>query len=513
MRSWRIGLVIAVLAGAGCSSSSGRPLLGAAGAGGTGAGGSGGSGGRFTQNVSAVTPRAVDILFMVDNSSSMRLAQNNLLANFSSFVTALQGLPGGMPDVHIGVVSQDMGAGDGSIAGCQNDGNGLMPGGNQGIFQYTARGTCTTTGLNAGATYISNVGGVANYTGDLASVFKCIAALGETGCGFEHQFAAVLRALGADGQAAPQENQGFLRTDAKLMIVMLTNEDDCSAMPGIALYDTTSNVNVASMFGPPANYRCNEFGHLCSIGSGAPAHPRRLAPNNDVNATVAYDQCASNDTEGYLLSVKQTADALKALKVDASYVSVVAVSGAPTPYVVHWKNPSTMDTSCNTTGQSCPWPEITHSCTAADGSFADPGVRISQLVGEFGATGLQQSICDANFGPGLAQAAGLLASQVAPRCIDRLIADDPSKPGLQPDCTAVGHHNNGNNMFVDTPLPACADNGGAAPCWTLSKDFPSCSGSSVVITLDPASTTNPETVTLSCLPCAQDGSAGATDCY
>ena len=78
-------------------------------------------------------------------------------------------------------------------------------------------------------------------------MFTCIAALGEGGCGFEHTFASVLRALGADGQgSAPFENQGFLRPDAYLAIVLVTNEDDCSATPGVPLFDTGSNTNIAS---------------------------------------------------------------------------------------------------------------------------------------------------------------------------------------------------------------------------------------------------------------------------
>ena len=43
---------------------------------------------------------------------------------------------------------------------------------------------------------------------------------------------------------------------------MLTNEDDCSATPGVPLFDTGSNTNIQSQLGPPGNFRCNEFGHL-----------------------------------------------------------------------------------------------------------------------------------------------------------------------------------------------------------------------------------------------------------
>ena len=100
-------------------------------------------------------------------------------------------------------------------------------------------GTCTATNLEAGATYISDDNGVKNYTGQLEDVFTCIAAVGDSGCGFEQPLASVVRALGADGRPAPPENQGFLRPDALLFIVLLTDEDDCSVPAGSNLFDTT----------------------------------------------------------------------------------------------------------------------------------------------------------------------------------------------------------------------------------------------------------------------------------
>ena len=120
---------------------------------------------------------------------------------------------------------------------------------------------------------------------------------------------------------------------------MITNEDDCSAAPGVPLYDTSSNTNIASQLGPPANFRCNEFGHLCRDGAGNLVHPNRNAPNNDVNASVSYASCTSNDAEGYLLSVRGTANRIKALKADDGQVMVAAITGAPSPYVVGWKAP------------------------------------------------------------------------------------------------------------------------------------------------------------------------------
>jgi len=368
-----------------------------------------------------IANRNLDVLFMIDNSSSMRLSQTNLLNNFPMFMDVLKNLPGGLPNIHVAVVSSDMGAGDGSVAGCS------ATGGDNGIFQYTARGTCTSTTLQNGATYISNVGGVANYTAtDLSTVFSCIAALGDTGCGFEHQFASVLRALGADGQPAPAENQGFLRSDALLAIVMVTNEDDCSARSGIGLYDFNSNMSLTSALGPLSNYRCNEFGHVCDD-----ARPPRMAPSNDVDATVTLQNCTSSECGGSLASVGEFAARIKALKAaPASEIVFAAITGPATPYTVHWKNPSIADTSC---GQaSCPWPEITHSCTAVDGSFADPAVRVAQAVNAFGANGFMSSICDPNYGTALQQIADRIGTLLAAG------GGTGGGPGPIPSCATTG---------------------------------------------------------------------------
>ena len=381
------------------------------GSGGTGnALGRGGAGGTGV----VIANRNVDILFLIDDSSSMRLSQDNLNRNFATFVTSLRNSPQGLPNLHLAVISSDMGAGDGSIASCDSSG------GRNGIFQFIPRGTCSSSGLNTGATFISDIAPQKNYTGNLETVFSCIAALGEQGCGFEHQFAAITRALGVDGRgSAPAENQTFLRPDALLAIVVLTNEDDCSAAPGngpngrIPLYDTSANTNIASQLGPPANFRCNEFGHLCNNGSGSLIHPTRNAPNNNMSAVVTLNGCVSNDTEAFLMPVVDTANKLKGLKADPSMVLVAALTGPATPYTINWRSPPTADTSCGSTA-NCPWPFIAHSCTATDGSFADPAVRVNQFVGEFGAFGLTQSICSDNFGPALDAIAKMILARLAP---------------------------------------------------------------------------------------------------
>src|SRR6478609_8924412 len=106
-----------------------------------------------TESRALIANRNVDVLFVIDNSASMQISQANLARDFPSFTSALQALPGGLPNIHVAVVSSDMGAGD----GCTTTGDA-------GRFQTTPRGTCTSSTLKPGATFISSIDGVTNYT-------------------------------------------------------------------------------------------------------------------------------------------------------------------------------------------------------------------------------------------------------------------------------------------------------------------------------------------------------------
>jgi hypothetical protein len=127
---------------------------------------------------------------------------------------------------------------------------------------------------------------------------------------------------------------------------------------------------------------------------------------------VPYLSCRSNDSEGYLLSAVDTANRIKALKSDPSHVIVAPIAGPAAPYTVTWKAPASADTSCG--ALSCPWPVIAHSCTAADGSFADPPVRVTALANEFGANGVLGSICDSSLAPHLQRIAAAILARLPP---------------------------------------------------------------------------------------------------
>ncbi len=103
--------------------------------------------------------RPLDLLFVVDNSPSMREEQDSLRRSFPAFMDVLRKLPGGLPDVRIAVVSTDLGAGPVMVPSCNR------VGGDRGAFR--ANPGC---GLAPGARGIEARGGerVKNYDGDLA---------------------------------------------------------------------------------------------------------------------------------------------------------------------------------------------------------------------------------------------------------------------------------------------------------------------------------------------------------
>jgi len=356
--------------------------------GGSGSGG-GGSGGRFTAT------RKLDMLFVIEDAPSMLNAQGNLTLNFPTLMKELMALPGQPPDLHIAVVSTDMGVASGTHLGCNTTG------GENGVFQHVARGTCTATGLEAGATYIADGPDGRNYAGSLEDVFACIARLGEDGCRFGQPLAAAARALGADGHAAPAENAGFLRDDAFLFVVFLARSDDCSAPAGSPLFDTANNTTVADPLGPPTHFRCNEFGHLC----GHPAiPPPRNSPTGDSLSGASLTDCVPAEEAGKLTPVHTFAAQLRSLKQHPDLQIVVsAIAGKPAPYNIWWATPPSLGTG--------PWPIMAPSCQALPaGITGDPGVRLSGLINAFGANGSFVSVCEASYAPIVVRIAELLGS-------------------------------------------------------------------------------------------------------
>lgn len=258
-------------------------------------------------------PRALDILLMVDNSPSMDPKQVALAAAFPKMLEELQKIPSGMPNLHIGVVSSDMGAGAGEAGG-----NCSVVLGNQGILwgndpnadpdslnnkkatvkRVKNAAGASGCGMDAGTRWIEDVQNEdgsrgRNYQGNLTDVLSCLSqAVGVNGCGYEHQLQSVRVALNPQDNINSQ-NVGFLRPKAYLAIVLVTDEDDCSADPGS---ETNDAMYMPRTLGDTASLRCAARGHVCN-GKDIPNYdPAQGYSGKEFSAKFA--DCDAKDDTG-----------------------------------------------------------------------------------------------------------------------------------------------------------------------------------------------------------------------
>ncbi len=154
----------------------------------------------------------VDILFAIDNSGSMGDEQDNLIAAFPGFVTGIQDALQFAESYHIGVVTSD--SYDSNENGCRGVGD-----------LVTQTGGSDSSNAVCGP-FSSGFRWFDNTEPDLASTFSCAAQVGTDGSGDEEQVHGVLRATDPDRNAPGACNDGFLRDDALLVVVLITDEED-----------------------------------------------------------------------------------------------------------------------------------------------------------------------------------------------------------------------------------------------------------------------------------------------
>lgn len=247
-----------------------------------------------------VTPvESVDLLFMIDDSGSMREEQEKLRRELPRMVTAL--LTGDLdqdgerdgPNVsslRVGIVTSDMGVGGVSgIPGCGTAGPVYDAErahyGDDGVLRRASRETLVdgTPGydcdLDADSVpdsvalaqlpeYLTFGGGDEDAHDEFLRRVACFANVGTGGCAFEQPLESVLKAVtppsesgallggafhhaageiersfghgrGTDVVDADAENASWFRDDSLLAIVLVTDEDDCSASdPRVFDYDS-----------------------------------------------------------------------------------------------------------------------------------------------------------------------------------------------------------------------------------------------------------------------------------
>lgn len=388
----------------------------------------------------AVQNRNLDLLFVIDDSPSTIDKQASLANAFPTMIDVLSQVDGGLPDLHIGVVTSDMGtsSADGAAPAPpigQIGAGGCAGRGKDGALQQTPE---------MSAVFLSDVdgpGGVRsrNYTGTLRDTFAKLARVGAGGCGFEQPLAAMKRAL--DNPA----NAGFVRPGANLAVVFLADEDDCSAA-STSLFGPES-----AGLGPLQSFRCFEHGVTCDQATGTPG---------------AKTGCASSESSPHVAGVGAYVDALLATKPDPRMVMTAAIVGDPSPVAVELRSPP---------GGGTPAPALTHSCafsSAAGLEVADPAVRIAGFLEPFEGRATLTSICSSDLSNPLHLIGASAKKLIGDPCIDAQPLADTSVElaGVQPSCEVADIRDSAPDRA--TVLPACGS--GAADCYTIVADEAAC---------------------------------------
>jgi hypothetical protein len=418
----------------------------------------------------------LDLLFMVDDSGSMREEQVALRAQFPRMIRALttgdlddDGVVDFVPasDLHLGVVSSDMGiVGITGVGGCDGFGD-------DGILNDVGN-RASDGALTCAASYprfLSFETGVDDPTA-VSNDFNCVATLGTDGCGFEQQLESVLKALtpasdpdirflgdingfGLLGHG-DVENAGFDRNDrvtgqSVLAIVLVTDEDDCSAAD-TTLFTPDIYLDASSpLYGTGLNLRCSQHpSYLYSLDryyNGL----RRLRAGNE--ALVVF---------GAIVGVPE------------DLVSSAAIG------VVNWNDDASRDSFYSGILADPRMQEVadvvndtlTPSCITGAGK-AYPPRRIVELAQRFGPTSLVQSICQSDFAPAMDAIVRHVSRSLGNGCITGLQARQNGLIGCQvvfqlplPGTPGTSVHQCANLPYLSPPndRPAYTSTG-AAVCF------------------------------------------------
>ena len=388
------------------------------------------------QKVDLATHDKLDLLFVVDDSSSMAGAQAALNVQLPRLLNTLMTghrdaldehpFPA-IRDLHVGVVSSDMGTPGVNFGNCRADG------GDDGRLQHTPHGercdpsyprflSYGTVGKNGPASDF------AKFIDDVA----CVATLGTSGCDFQQPLEAPLKALSpatpteASGIVLPDPqtfvsfnpegrhgwgdvsedlggNLGFLRNDpaeglSMIAIVVLTDHDDCSVRSAEHLSPASDE---------DINLRCfNHKEFLYDVKQRYYDGLRALRPGHEDLVMFAGIVGVPADTVD---AVARNFDFSDAISRDAFYDSILndaRMQEEIDPQSEAGSGSGKLKPSCERQVEGASQP-----------SAAYPPRRIVELAKLFGENGIVQSICQDDFAPAMDAITDLLAPKSGETCL------------------------------------------------------------------------------------------------
>lgn len=250
----------------------------------------------------AIKPVPADILFVVDNSASMADEQANLAANFDFFINQIAG---GNSDYQIAIVSTDQDSSDG-----EKDGLVSIAYSEASSYRYLesiSGDSCTSASIDHGCfrgpMSADRIIRSNQPAADQIALFQDNVNVGSCGSGNEAGLKAMADALNKTRPG--QCNEGFVREDANLIIIFVSDEEDTDNTPInqyvqdiIDIKKDESKIRVAaivgSVNGDPSDCSINEADACGTICQTPPAPGSQAACTpGAANQCPADEYCAT----------------------------------------------------------------------------------------------------------------------------------------------------------------------------------------------------------------------------
>lgn len=395
----------------------------------------------------------VDVLLVIDSSASMAGKQ----ARFAQALERAEPLVATWGSVHLATVTTDLGAGDLQLGGCR-------PGGDRATLRAVgaaAAGCPGVRGSGDGSGYLDldfSTGKTNLAGGTIAAALACAVNAGTAGCAFEQPLEAARRALLDHLPGGSAAADGFLRPDALLLVLFVTDEDDCSASADAGgLFDPRGG-----SLGPLTSFRCP----MAGLRSGLPPRPLPRSPSGGPLPMISATAAGPLESPQTYLDLFTAPGALKA---DANDVLLAAFSGPAEPVEVV-AAPLALEPGPDPAGPACDGgatcaPALRHGCVAAadPSRFADPAPRLLSVVSA-ASHHYRASLCEDDPQQALADLAALVqAREAGDGCLATPLLD-PAHPSCQvADLTTVA------GRTSERPITACGP-ATPPPCWRIVED-------------------------------------------
>lgn len=379
--------------------------------------------------------RAVDILFVVDNSGSMGGEQSTLAESFGAFVDVLEAQQVGA-NYRIGVTTT---AADSSLGyrTCRDRLSDFIFEWEHGTHDERQRGCldhCVYEDLVLDQPWVEKSEGVTNLPAgvDLAAALQCIGPPGINGPGWEQPLEAMYRVI--------EDNpSGFLREDALLAVIFLTDEADCSA-PQENHFELQSGASGPIFWSDPlaaTSGACWNAGVTCEGGPGvwddcfAVDKGWDGFPTDDPNGSVLYPRTRYTDALVELSLARQAAG-------NNGQILLAAIEGVPLDYPmtgIPLYQDSVFEDFNTEYGIGPPCNVGTESL---DEPPALPDVRLRDVVESFASDEANVfSVCSTDYSVALQSFAGAIGEISERSCVGGCVADTSPDFGLQPACRLV----------------------------------------------------------------------------